>query len=179
MVEKAQRTIRVKWVRSGIGFSYRQKVMVRSLGLRRLNQVVERPDTPQIRGLVANIPHLVQIVSEKASSAFSSVPEYTIRPAEAMPVQPADAQAVETAKQRIEPPRQGPEERVAEPVPQEKLARHVKATSQALEEVKAEKPAKRVATGKAKASKPVAAKKKTHEKAATAKGAKPSRKGKK
>lgn len=179
MVGKPQRTIRVKWVRSGIGFSHRQKVMVRSLGLLRLNQVVERPDTPQIRGLVANIPHLVQIVSEMASSAFSSVPEYTIRPREAMPVQPADAQAVETAKKKIEAPRRGSEESVAEPVPQGKSERHAKATSQALEEVKAEKPAKRVATEKAKASKPVAAKKKTQEKAATAKGAKPSRKGKK
>ena len=40
----------------------KHKVIVRSLGLTKLNQVVERPDTPAIRGMVAKIPHLVRIV---------------------------------------------------------------------------------------------------------------------
>lgn len=86
VTEKAQRTIQIKWVRSGIGFAHRQKEMVRSLGLRRLNQVVQRPDTPQIRGLVARIPHLVTIVDEPSKpSAWAAVPEYTLRPPEVVP----------------------------------------------------------------------------------------------
>ena len=55
-------TIRIRYVRSAIGRSKRQKLVVRGLGLRKLNQVVERPDTREIRGMVAKIPHLVQIV---------------------------------------------------------------------------------------------------------------------
>jgi large subunit ribosomal protein L30 len=86
VTEKAQRTVRIKWVRSGIGFSYRQKEMLRSLGFRRLNQVVERPDTPQTRGLVARVPHLVTIVDEPSRPpVLTSVPEYTLRPPEVVP----------------------------------------------------------------------------------------------
>ncbi len=55
-------TLRIKYVRSSIGRSEQQKKIVRSLGLRRLNQVVEREDTPAVRGVVAKIPHLIQIV---------------------------------------------------------------------------------------------------------------------
>jgi len=36
--------------------------VLRSLGLRRIRQVVERQDTPAVRGMVAKIPHLVEIV---------------------------------------------------------------------------------------------------------------------
>lgn len=78
MSDKAQRTIRIKWVRSGIGFTYHQKRIVRSLGLKKLNQEVERPDTPQIRGLVAKVPHLVKIVEAASKAAWTAVPEYTI-----------------------------------------------------------------------------------------------------
>jgi large subunit ribosomal protein L30 len=87
--DKVQRTIRIKWVRSGIGFSYHQKRIVRSLGLKKLNQEVERPDTPQIRGLVAKVPHLVRIVEGASKAAWSLVPEYTIYPPEAAPAKPA------------------------------------------------------------------------------------------
>ena len=55
-------TIRIRYVRSAIGRSKYQKLVVRGLGLRKLNQVVERPDTREIRGMVAKIPHLVRIV---------------------------------------------------------------------------------------------------------------------
>jgi large subunit ribosomal protein L30 len=82
VTDKKQATMRIQWVRSGIGFSYRQKEMVRSLGLRRLQQVVERPDTPQVRGLVANIPHLVRIVPVAATTASLGMPEFTILPPE-------------------------------------------------------------------------------------------------
>ena len=102
MSDKAQRTIRIKWVRSGIGFSYHQKRIVRSLGLKKLNQEVERPDTPQIRGLVAKVPHLVKVVEAASKAAWTLVPEYTIYPPEAVPSKPdetpLEAPAGETEK---------------------------------------------------------------------------------
>jgi len=54
--------IRVKQIRSGIGFEKNQKETLRSLGLRKLNQVVELPDNPAVRGMVYTVRHLVQIV---------------------------------------------------------------------------------------------------------------------
>ena len=58
-------TLRIKYIRSSIGRSAHQKRIVRSLGLRKLNQVVEREDTPAVRGVVAKIPHLIQIVGRE------------------------------------------------------------------------------------------------------------------
>ena len=54
--------IQIKLVRSGIGFPTKQKKVIQGLGFTRLNQVVTRPDTPQIRGMVFKIRHLVEIV---------------------------------------------------------------------------------------------------------------------
>lgn len=54
--------IKIQWYRSTIGCNYRHKTIVRSLGLTKLNQVVERPDTPSIRGMVAQVPHLIRII---------------------------------------------------------------------------------------------------------------------
>jgi large subunit ribosomal protein L30 len=55
--------LRLKWVRSAICTPVKHKRVVRGLGFTRLNQVVERPDTAAIRGMVAKVPHLVEIVS--------------------------------------------------------------------------------------------------------------------
>ncbi len=63
----AKKTIKIQYFRSSIGRSEHQKRMVRSLGLKRLNQVVEREDTPAVRGLVAKVPHLLQIVEGELS----------------------------------------------------------------------------------------------------------------
>ena len=60
----AGKTIRVQWYRSTIGQKGTLKVVVKHLGFRRLNQTLERPDTPAIRGMVAKVPHLVRIVEE-------------------------------------------------------------------------------------------------------------------
>jgi large subunit ribosomal protein L30 len=102
--DKAQRTIRIKWVRSGIGFTYHQKRIVRSLGLKKLNQEVERPDTPQIRGLVAKVPHLVKIVETTSPAAWTAVPEYTIYAPQAAPSEPAETapQAAAEATEKTE-----------------------------------------------------------------------------
>ena len=78
MAEKTLKMIRIKWVRSGIGFTYHQKTIVRSLGLNKLNHTVVRPDTPQIRGIVAAVPHLLEIVPEPVAPAWASIPEYTV-----------------------------------------------------------------------------------------------------
>ena len=86
MNRKGQGTILIKWVHSGIGFNYRQEEMVRSLGLRRLHHVVERPDNPHTRGLVAKVAHLVEIVGETRKPAWADVPEYRISPPEVAPV---------------------------------------------------------------------------------------------
>ena len=58
----AEGKIRIKLVRSPISRPMKQKKMVRALGLRKINQVVERPDTPAFRGVVAKIPHLLALV---------------------------------------------------------------------------------------------------------------------
>ena len=58
----SKKSIVIEQYRSGIGFSLRQKRTLRALGLRKLNQRVERPDNPAVRGMVAKICHLVRIV---------------------------------------------------------------------------------------------------------------------
>ncbi len=85
MTDKAQRTIHIKWVRSGIGFNRNQSKVVRSLGLRRLNHVVERPDTPQVRGLVAKVAHLVEVVNEVSEPVWNSTPDYVVKAAPSEP----------------------------------------------------------------------------------------------
>jgi len=54
--------IKVKMIGSVIGCPEQQRATVRGLGLRRMHQVVEREDTPLVRGMVKKVPHLVQIV---------------------------------------------------------------------------------------------------------------------
>jgi large subunit ribosomal protein L30 len=61
MAAKTSR-IKVKQVRSGIGFDRKQKETLRSLGLKKLNQTVELPDNPAVRGMVSSVGHLVEIV---------------------------------------------------------------------------------------------------------------------
>jgi large subunit ribosomal protein L30 len=58
----ASAKIKIQYYRSTIAFPTKQKEIVRSLGLRKLNQVVERPDTPSMRGAVAKVPHLLRII---------------------------------------------------------------------------------------------------------------------
>ena len=55
--------LNLKWVRSAICAPVKQKLVIKGLGFTRLNQVIERPDTAAIRGMVAKVPHLVEIMS--------------------------------------------------------------------------------------------------------------------
>ncbi len=57
-----QGKIRIQLVRSLIGRPEKQRQIVRGLGLRRINQVVERLDTPAIRGMIRKVPHLVKVL---------------------------------------------------------------------------------------------------------------------
>jgi len=59
-VEKKK--IRIKYVRSKIATPQKHKLVVKGLGFTHLYQVIEREDTPSIRGMIAKIPHLVEIV---------------------------------------------------------------------------------------------------------------------
>jgi large subunit ribosomal protein L30 len=55
-------TIRIKLIRSVICTPEKHKSIVRSLGLRKINQVVEKPDTVAFRGFVKKVPHLLALV---------------------------------------------------------------------------------------------------------------------
>jgi large subunit ribosomal protein L30 len=54
--------IRIKLYRSPICTPEKQKLVIKGLGLRKLNQIVVRPDTPVFRGMVKKVPHLLQVV---------------------------------------------------------------------------------------------------------------------
>jgi large subunit ribosomal protein L30 len=58
----SRKTLKIQQVRSGIGFTREMRETLKALGLRRMNQVVERVDTPETRGMIAKIPHLVKVV---------------------------------------------------------------------------------------------------------------------
>lgn len=56
------KTIRIKLVRSPIGYTEKQKRTVKALGLHKLNQIVEKPDNEAVRGMIETVTHLVEIV---------------------------------------------------------------------------------------------------------------------
>ena len=60
--ERGAKTVRIRQVRSGIGCTPQMRETLKALGLRKISQVVERKDTPEVRGMVAKIPHLVEVV---------------------------------------------------------------------------------------------------------------------
>jgi large subunit ribosomal protein L30 len=55
-------TIKIKLIHSPICTPEKHKVIVRALGLKKINRVVVRPDTPAFRGMVKKVPHLLEIV---------------------------------------------------------------------------------------------------------------------
>jgi len=55
-------TIKIQYYKSMIGYSKKQKTIVKSLGLTKINQTVTRPDNASMRGIVAKIPHILRIV---------------------------------------------------------------------------------------------------------------------
>ena len=55
--------LKIKWVVSAIACTRDMRQTVRGLGLRRLHQIVEREDTPSIRGMVHKVRHLVEVLA--------------------------------------------------------------------------------------------------------------------
>jgi len=55
-------TIKIQYYKSMIGYSKKQKAIVKSLGITKLNQTITRPDNPSMRGMVEKIPHILRIV---------------------------------------------------------------------------------------------------------------------
>jgi len=53
-------TIKIKLIRSVICTPEKHKIIVRALGLKKMNRIVVRPDTPAFRGMVKKVPHLLE-----------------------------------------------------------------------------------------------------------------------
>ncbi len=58
--------LRIRWVKSAIGYRRDQKETIAALGLRRLNQVVEHEDTRSMRGMAEKVKHLITVESVDA-----------------------------------------------------------------------------------------------------------------
>jgi large subunit ribosomal protein L30 len=54
-------TLRITQVRSTIGCKPKQRGTLRALGLRRIDHTVEHADKPEVRGMIARVPHLVRV----------------------------------------------------------------------------------------------------------------------
>jgi len=61
--------LRIKWVKSDIGFAREQRRTLRALGFHRLNEIVEQEDSPSVRGMITKVSHLVnvEVVSNAAT----------------------------------------------------------------------------------------------------------------
>lgn len=53
--------LRIKWIKSDIGFSVDQKRTLKALGFHRLNESVEKEDSPSVRGMITKVGHLVKV----------------------------------------------------------------------------------------------------------------------
>ena len=65
--------LRIRWVRSQIGYAQQQRRTIRALGLRRLQHTVVHEDTPTIRGMIHKVRHMIQV--ELADASEASGPE--------------------------------------------------------------------------------------------------------
>ncbi len=61
----SQGKLKITWVKSAIGYQKKQKATIAALGLKKLGQMIEHQDTPQIRGMVFAVRHLVQVEEVK------------------------------------------------------------------------------------------------------------------
>ena len=66
--------LRITYAKSAIGYPQRQKDTIRALGFHKLNNVVERDDTPTVRGLIAKVSHLVRVeeIGESGAAATTA-----------------------------------------------------------------------------------------------------------
>ncbi|MBN1375510.1 MAG: 50S ribosomal protein L30 [Dehalococcoidia bacterium] len=60
--------IRIKWIKSDIGYAGDQRRTIKALGFHRLNEVVEKEDTPVIRGMIAKVSHMIFVEENEHGS---------------------------------------------------------------------------------------------------------------
>jgi large subunit ribosomal protein L30 len=53
--------LRIKWIKSDIGFARDQKRTLKALGFHRLQETVEKEDSPSVRGMITKVSHLVKV----------------------------------------------------------------------------------------------------------------------
>jgi large subunit ribosomal protein L30 len=56
------KTIRIRQIKSASGHPKDQHATIRALGIRRLHEIIEKNDTPQVRGMIFKVRHLVEVV---------------------------------------------------------------------------------------------------------------------
>ena len=61
MAKAKGKTLRITQVRSAIGLPKDQRATVRALGIKRMHDTVEKADSPQVRGMVFKVKHLVEV----------------------------------------------------------------------------------------------------------------------
>jgi large subunit ribosomal protein L30 len=61
MTKEKTKTVRVKQVRSGAGRPLPHKIILKSMGLGKMNRIVELPDTPETWGMIHKVTHLVEV----------------------------------------------------------------------------------------------------------------------
>ena len=64
--KKKRGTVRVRQIKSGIGYNSQQNATLKALGLGKMNRTRELPDNPSVRGMLAKIPHLVAVLGDEA-----------------------------------------------------------------------------------------------------------------
>ncbi len=64
-VSSSNKRLTVRWVKSAIGYNVKQKRTLKALGFTKLGQVVEHEDTPQMRGMINAVVHLVQVTEKE------------------------------------------------------------------------------------------------------------------
>jgi large subunit ribosomal protein L30 len=62
MATNGGKSIRIRQIRSGIGCPVEMRETLKALGLGKMHRVTERADTKEVRGMIAKIPHLVEVV---------------------------------------------------------------------------------------------------------------------
>ena len=60
--KKSSGTVKIKWVRSFISCTIDMRQTIRGLGFRKMQQVVEREDSPEVHGMILKVRHLVEVV---------------------------------------------------------------------------------------------------------------------
>jgi|TARA_B100002052_G_scaffold215545_1_gene197492 ribosomal protein L30, bacterial/organelle len=55
------KTLKIKQIKSPIGYKQKAKLTLKALGLKKINQVVEHKDTPQLRGMINVVDYLIEV----------------------------------------------------------------------------------------------------------------------